>query len=691
MSPTRALLRCDDANVPSDVSNRSWSSQKPIRSTGQDGDLSLRADSLAAVVLTSVDDHAADLVRIASYVYAADQIVSRGGPANATGSKWRRHMVLCLPVSHPGFWQQEDIHAALADSLRYLTDDEWEFHFSPARRESHQIPLMLQEQQQTVLDHPNSVVLFSGGADSLCTAVEEICMPGNRPVIVSHRSSGLWDSRQQALAALLRQHSPHWGIPHLSFWIHRRGSDASDSSQRSRGFLFASLGAAVASQLGISRVLLGDNGVVSLNLPINAQLVGALASRATHPEFLRRFNVLCSRVFSSPTPVVENPLALRTRAETFETLATLARADLIHHTVSCSHTRGLPAESPQCGYCSQCLDRRFGAIAAGLEEHDPPKRYSLDVFTHELHQGEQRTVSESLVRHARTVSGLAADDLITEYPQVEDALDIGDPNINRTALQLIDLVQRHARQVLGVVDLMISRHSAALAAGTLPADCLLRLVAGGDHRPVVKEPVGNAFVRQGRAWRIAFDGWRTDVNDSRGMSYIARLLRHPYQSFHATDLSAHVDSLAPPSERRAAHVDDAMHIDGRLNDPLLDKVARADIARKITELRSRRADAEASGDIDGAATIDGEIAAIESYVEKATGRRGRSREFNAPDEKARSAVSKAIRRAQIEIATFHPALGQHLRSALRPGIRSTYAPESPVEWTITIDPTKPGH
>src|SRR5262249_59597755 len=69
-------------------------------------------------------------------------------------------------------------------------------------------------------------------------------------------------------------------------------SDPRDVMQRTRSFLFASLGVAAASELGTPPVLLADNGVVSLNLPISGQLVGALATRSTHPSFLRLFNAL---------------------------------------------------------------------------------------------------------------------------------------------------------------------------------------------------------------------------------------------------------------------------------------------------------------------------------------------------------------------------------------------------------------
>lgn len=286
MSETRALIQCDGAEIPAKLEARRWTNQRPLRSWGDEPDLNLHADSLATTVLSSVSDRAADLVRIASYVYAADQLLSRGGDADVYGRQWRRQITLCIPVSNPDLWSEETVRVRVQQTLRFLTDDAWEFHFSALPDHGQrQIPLQISD-PSAVVGNPDIVTMFSGGADSLCAAIEAVHASGHRPILVSHRSALPIDARQRNLTSALRRHFPKWGFPHLSFWIHRRGGSAADTSQRSRAFLFASLGAAVAAELGIAKVLLSDNGVVSLNLPLNAQVVGALASRSTHPKFL---------------------------------------------------------------------------------------------------------------------------------------------------------------------------------------------------------------------------------------------------------------------------------------------------------------------------------------------------------------------------------------------------------------------
>ena len=48
-------------------------------------------------------------------------------------------------------------------------------------------------------------------------------------------------------------------------------------------------GAVTARLFGLDRITFFENGIVSLNLPPLAQVVGARATRTTHPQVLGRF------------------------------------------------------------------------------------------------------------------------------------------------------------------------------------------------------------------------------------------------------------------------------------------------------------------------------------------------------------------------------------------------------------------
>ena len=467
----KVRIQCDGATIPSRWRNSSWDRTEEIRQWGHKADLTLRIENLTHALLTGVGGRATDLVRIASYAYAADQLVSRGGEADVYGRQWRREFAVCLPVNEPVFWNRAGIRRRLQETLSFLTEDRWDFAFSEAPAEADQLPLKLGEKE--LHGTPDSVTLFSGGADSLCAAVEAV-QKGRRPVLVSHRSAPNVSSRQQQLVKELRRRFPEWDFPHVSVWVHRMGSEPKETTQRTRSFLFACLGAVVAGELQLQDVALPDNGVVSLNLPINDQLTGALASRSTHPKFLALFNDLLQSVLRRPV-LVSNPLWKRTRSETLDVLRRAKAMELLQETVSCSNARGRTLVQPHCGVCSQCVDRRFGSVAAGLEEHDLAERYGVDIFRHSLPEGPARSLLISYITFARQVRKASPDDLFNLFPQLADCILSGDPDPGQTAGVVTDLLQRHAKTTLGVLEEQIIGQGAMAAAGELPQDGLLTL------------------------------------------------------------------------------------------------------------------------------------------------------------------------------------------------------------------------
>ncbi len=341
-----------------------------------------------------------------------------------------------------------------------------------------------------------------------------------------------------------------------------------------------------------------------MNLPFTGQLVGALASRSTHPNFIRLFNDLITAVLPSPLRV-ENPLLLRTRAEVLGILAEARCAELLQETNSCSRGRGRPLATPHCGFCSQCVDRRFGAIAAGLEEHDLAERYGLDVFTQPLPAGEPRTIAESYVRFARELHATADEQLFDAYPQLYDCLDPADPAPQEIACQLTALLKRHAASALDVVARMVARYRHELAADLMPEDSLLRLVIGGGAKVAAQDTEEiNSFLHEGATWALTYRRFTARVRHGVGLEYLAGLLRHPGQEFHVLDMSqghwvprrARDRASRDGAHLRQLAASDLRVTDARGEDSLLDEQARAEYQERLRWLRDQVRQAEARHD-----------------------------------------------------------------------------------------------
>src|SRR5215217_8994435 len=139
----RVLFRCDGASVPPAWRDGSCDREEAINHQGARADLNLRLQSLTEAVLGQVSTRAADLVRIAAYVYAADQSVSRGGTTDVYGTQWRRHLALGIPVWDRDYWNQPAVIERLRAILSFLSEDRWDFAFVDGGRDVGRLPLDL--------------------------------------------------------------------------------------------------------------------------------------------------------------------------------------------------------------------------------------------------------------------------------------------------------------------------------------------------------------------------------------------------------------------------------------------------------------------------------------------------------------------------------------------------------------------
>lgn len=476
---TSALFQCDGATVPTSYAHRHWDHEEQLAYRGNAPNLSLRLDNLSHNLLQLLDSKASDLVRIAAYVYAADQCISRGGPTDIYWEKWPRHFGMVIPVTNPHIWNAPEVRSSLIESLGFLSDDHWDFSFTLAPQgDPQQLPLALDtESLLGLLGTPDSVVLFSGGTDSLCAAITLCRDEDKKPILVSHRSSPRAHGRQLALVKELRKYINEWNFPHIGLSVNRIGYDRGETTQRTRSFLYASIATAVASQLGIGSVILADNGITTIQPPINAQLVGSLATRSTHPKFIYRFNQMTHSLFQIGPPAISNPFLYLTRPEVLSILSIQSMQSLLQLTNSCAHSRRRPLISPHCGVCSQCVERRFATLASGLEEHDLIDNYGCDIFLQAIPEGPARTLALSYIRFAITLQ--ADPDILQSHPHLYDCILPNDHSPRDTAIQITSLLKRHAAMVIKTMTEQVTGHN--LVTEQLPDSCLVRLVGGGEH------------------------------------------------------------------------------------------------------------------------------------------------------------------------------------------------------------------
>jgi 7-cyano-7-deazaguanine synthase in queuosine biosynthesis len=717
----RALIVCDGAGVSREWRRQEWTDEETITASTRlarrppDKTIDLVIQGLRSGLLGARSNRTDDLIRIAAYIYRADQLISRGGAADAHDELWQRELALCIPVAEVAFWSRPDVTSLLARALAFATGDVWRFHFSPAPDHLRNQIAYQQHLAGTALSgSPGCIVLFSGGLDSLSVLIEARNR-GERPMAVGHWSAPPVNALQQRLIAELTQSPTSLRtIPLVGAWIHGAEREAKERTRRARGFLFACLGGAVAGELGIQRVYFGDNGPISLNLPINDQLTGARVSRSTHPVFLDVINQFMALIYDD-APVFSNPLAMYTRVDCLRSIADAGYAGLIPLTSSCAHWGRLPAATPQCGVCSQCIDRRFATIAAGLSAFDPATRYQIDCFRDHLEDWRAQTLVLSYVRFAQRLVQLSRDDMTTDYPQLFDAVLPEDPDPDATLDGYIDLLQRHAQNVLEVLQSEMRDALPDMAAGQLLPSSLLLLAgfraipaqpkislpeAGAESslsrevpRLLMPRPSAttlpftdpdNVFRFDGEAWRLAYVGRTVTVPDERGLLRLAWLLDHPWTEVTGGEILI----ATVPEMRTAVWNPQAAAAEGLLpihygdGGVLGDAAYKRQLQEETQRLLGELEEARDRGQSDRIYALNARIEELAHAVSTTWGLGGRARGFPNTVSKQRETVKRSINRAIKTIAAKHPVLAEHLRASV---VRSTvfaYRPDRTISWRI---------
>ena len=306
-----------------------------------------------------------DLLRAAIGAYAGDTRISR----HDTFDGWTRDLMLHIPVTEPAGWEQAS--PRLVRLLRFLTGDRWRVMVRPAPTGYRPFPAKEVARPQTL--SARTVCLFSGGLDSFVGAIDELA-GGQQVVLVGHHAAGQGPtsvSQSSALTALRRGYSEaHSPFLQIGLSLPTGPYGVSETTTRGRSILFLALGVAVASGLGTdARLIIPENGFISLNVPLTTPRLGSFSTRTTHPHLIALLRALLNDV--GIRVALHLPYRFATKGAMLlgcSDRPTLQRG--LVATMSCAHpgagrwVRGGSANR-HCGYCVPCLIRRASIEAWG--------------------------------------------------------------------------------------------------------------------------------------------------------------------------------------------------------------------------------------------------------------------------------------------------------------------------------------
>lgn len=442
---------------------------------GKARNVNLRIEDITRTMVGNIPDVLLDLLEVAAYVYCADQRCPRGSDKLTDyGRDWRRDMRFTIPLRLPDLWETAAVKDALRETLGFLSDDTYSLSFVTAKKPLAQKELYF----PSLLDGtflPDEVALFSGGIDSFAGAVEDLAGNGKNMALVGHHSASKVLHVQKNLIEGLKQRGLEKQIFYVPVNVTNAGVAAREPSQRTRSFLFACLGLVIARMFGKDRVTFYENGAMSINIPVARDVMGARATRTTHPKVLRGFEALFSALLDRKIEI-GTPLQWLTKREVVEKIGKSGFGHFLPETASCTRPREWTTHERHCGVCSQCIDRQFAILAAGMESFDPEERYMMDLLTGDRSLDKEVRMAIAYVKCCQTLASTPKNRFLADYPEVTSALThFPGVSADEAKDRICDLYLRHAEDVLRVIAEGTRRHLNELVRGELPAGSLLSM------------------------------------------------------------------------------------------------------------------------------------------------------------------------------------------------------------------------
>ena len=217
--------------------------------------------------------------------------------------------------------------------------------------------------------------------------------------------------------------------------------------------------------------------------------MGARATRTTHPRVIRGFETFFSSVLEREINV-RTPFQWLTKTDVARKIDEHRGADLLAQTNSCTRPRAMTIKHPHCGVCSQCIDRRFAVLAAGLGDAEPGELYGVDLLTGDRTHDRDVRMAAAYVKFFRDFRDTPRNRFIAEYPEITSALDhLGDTPRYQAADRIYEMYMRHHEDVMGVLNSGVTAHLSQLTSGELPAGSLLAMLFN-QNRIEIAEPSG---------------------------------------------------------------------------------------------------------------------------------------------------------------------------------------------------------
>jgi 7-cyano-7-deazaguanine synthase in queuosine biosynthesis len=360
------------------------SKEDKYESTGEYIDLNLDDDGVFTYTFWSklpklthfLSNIGLDFLYISLFVYGVDRLIVRESALDC----WTRDFELDIPVLNKERWDENK--ELLQSMLSFLSGDSWKFNFR--KRELYSGEIKKQKEfycSELKSKEYETICMFSGGIDSFIGAIDILEKDKHPKLFVSHYGGGKGTKEYQDL--LKEKICEEYDVNKEDFCsFYAVAKNGVEDTTRTRSFMFFSHAIALATCLDKKvSLIIPENGLISLNIPLTFSRLGTSSTRTTHPYYLG----LLQRLLDNMKCQVEliNPYQFYTKGEMISNCMNQKfLSNNLHNTMSCSHPdqgRVFGETEPcHCGYCLPCVIRKAAIKRANVLDNS---NYRDDKFT----------------------------------------------------------------------------------------------------------------------------------------------------------------------------------------------------------------------------------------------------------------------------------------------------------------------
>src|ERR1700722_7676021 len=189
------------------------------------------------------------------------------------------------------------------------------------------------------------------------------------------------------------------------------------------------------------------------------------------------------------------------------------------------------------------------------------------------------------------------------------------------------------------------------------------------------------FRKEGEYWAIGYGRKSFRLKDTKGLGYLAHLVRHPAAEFHVLDLAGGIGSQRDDDERDLPRGEEDLEKAGihvsNLGDAgeMLDDQAKATYRRRLSELHEELEEARGLGNVKREEQAEQEIDALTKELSRAVGLGGRNRKAASASERARQSIGKTIKSVLDRIAQSDAGLAELFARSIKTGNFCSYQPD----------------